>query len=512
MKRLFKYKNSHFNKRNLVSVLLFVLVFSFSFLWQVIIPTGSEAPDEAQHVQMINFLKIQHKIPIFDQENQLEKTQFNQNSPFDFAYYSMSYNSPLNYLSFIPFAGENSASNYYSMRIVSGFFVGLFAVFLFLALSNFDRKRISTALGITLFISTIPEILFVSSYINIEPIALFLSSLSFYFLSKIFLDNSVKNYIFFGFALAFLALCKVNYLIAVFYLFSISAWKLFSDQKSKLNKLFSLLLPIFSVNFYWWARNIKLYKDPLIINHISSTVKNLAPDWFLTPAEKGYNLISIFSLPYFRQMVFDGFFVALGRGNILLNPIFYYFFYSIILCLIISALFSIKKNRSKLFLIIFSLITIFAGFAVFVNKNLTDFSPQGRHLFPLIFPLIMIFLLGLKQKKNWNIALIFSAVIFNFIALFAATFEVIRGYYVHGFAWTTGLSLDKLADNFSYHKFSVSNFSNLFLAVYKNSPKFSAIVSLIFLILFLFVTFLLLKILLSSAKDERKRLKFLAQN
>ena len=56
--------------------MLFGLVFSLSYIWQAIVPVGSEAPDEGQHIQVIYFLKNNQRIPVFDQDRKVTHVLF----------------------------------------------------------------------------------------------------------------------------------------------------------------------------------------------------------------------------------------------------------------------------------------------------------------------------------------------------------------------------------------------------------------------------------------------------
>ena len=508
---------------------LFVLIFSMSYIWQAIVPVGSEAPDEGQHIQMIYFLKNNRRIPVFDREKDIFKTFFFKTGLYGGVYYSMAYNSPLSYLPFVPFAQGKTDSGgktvVLPLRLISGLFIGLFSVFLFLALFNFNRRKFFSALGVSLFISLIPQLIFTSAYVNIEPIALFLSALSLYFLSLIFLQPKPANYLFLGISLGFLALCKANYLIVVCYLGVIALWQLFRAITTVRQKIINFMLiglPIFALNYWWWVRNIKLYHDPLIINHISTPIKSSSPAWFITPSEAGVNFFNIFNFNNFNLYVFSGFYAYLGAVRILLPLFFYWAFYIALVVLALVGLWSIiRKNRRDLPLFLFSVFMIILDFAIFINKNLTDFSPQGRHLFPLLIPLALILILGLK---NWPGKLkeyfLSSMVIINFVASLLGLFKIISGYFVTGLTWVIQTdwankiawvftfstdSANKIVPDFTFHKFTLENYQRLYLVVYNENPRYSIYFSLLCVILFIFSSIMLARLLFANRNEKISR-------
>jgi len=494
---------------------LFVLIFSFSYVWQAIVPVGSEAPDEGQHIQMIYFLKNNRRIPVFDREKDIFKTFFFKTGLYGGVYYSMAYNSPLSYLPFVPFAQGKTDSGgktvVLPLRLISGLFIGLFSVFLFLALFNFNRRKFFSALGVSLFISLIPQLIFTSAYVNIEPIALFLSALSLYFLSLIFLYAKPLDYLFFGISLGFLALCKANYLIVVCYLGVIALWQLLRAAAPVRQKIINIVLiglPIFALNYWWWVRNIKLYHDPIIINHISAMIRNTSPDWFITPAKAGVNFFTIFNFMEASRSIFSGFYAYFGALKILLPLFFYYAFYiALIVIVLVGLRFIIKKNRRDLLLFLFSIFIILLDFSIFINKNLTDFSPQGRHLFPLLIPLSVMIILSLK---NWpekpRKYFLSSLIVVGFVANFFSVLYLVRDYFISGKAWAIQTDwANKIAPDFSYHKLTLANYQKLYFAVYAGNPKYSIYLSLLFIVLFIFSFIMLARLLFANRNEKISR-------
>jgi hypothetical protein len=423
LKRLTQYKTIAF---------IFLLIFSFCSVWALIVPDNNEAPDEASHLNMIDFFKAEHRIPVFNNEEKIIPTQYDPGL-LSGAYYSMAYNSPLNYLPYLLFNHKSlGKSDILPMRLVSAFLIALFAVFLFLSLKNILPRNEKTALAITVFIGLIPQIVYSGSYINIEPLALCFSSLTFYFYTK--LTNRLVSYLPFAISLGLMGLVKANYFIFIGYLLFLLFYDLFANQKGrKLNLKGYLIAAVIFIafNLWWWIRNYQLYGDPLILSYIKREIIDRAPGWFHSMREQGYNIITIFTYPYFYRFTFLGFFANLGGANIFLPVYYYYLFY-----LTITGLFAVSLgSKAKKYIIAFSIITILA-LIYFANKNLDDFSPQGRHLFPLLIPLSVIVNLGLNSlRSKWKRFVEIFLPILSFAASVTGILLTIDRYFIKGTAY-----------------------------------------------------------------------------
>jgi len=457
--------------------LIFLIVFSFGLIWAAIVPANNEAPDEASHVNMIYFLKNHHRAPVFNREEEIHPTIYDQRIGSG-AYYSMAYNSPLSYLPFIPISNgliENvSKNNILPMRIVSALFIGLFALFLFMSLRNFEPKNPILALAVTLLVVFIPQVIFTSGYINIEPFALLISAISFYFLSRVVTKDIkiISDFVWLGFSLGILGLCKANYLFFVLFLFLILLIIIIKSKKKKQLALYSLLSAgiFLLLNLWWWIRNISLYGDPLITGYIKREILDRAPGWLVTPAEQGYNIFTIFERTDFLKLTFLGFFANLGGASILLPKIFYMIFFLLVIVCLFSSLTKIKQNKYSEF-VLSATVTSIAAILYFAYKNLYDFSPQGRHLFPLLIPLALVVYFGInKIKKIWQKIICLFLIIFGVFSSFWGLWLTVDQYYVRGIAYSNFSNSGKIVTDFSWRVFSLKNYEKLFSYIFDGNP------------------------------------------
>jgi len=193
----------------------------------------------------------------------------------------------------------------------------------------------------------------------------------------------------------------------------------------------TIILPVLAIAGWWWVRNFRLYRDPIIINYISKQIIARAPAWFSPPAANGYNLITIIFRPDFARFAFLGFFAGLGSVDIFL-PSFFYLLFLLILIFLICKIFVDRKEkqRSEIFLTLFFLIFLIVDFLIFARKNLIDFSPQGRHLFPMLVPLAWVLFLGARKIRNHLVLLVIAA--FSLFSAIWALAVVYQKYRIEG--------------------------------------------------------------------------------
>ncbi|TSC92562.1 MAG: hypothetical protein Athens101428_828, partial [Candidatus Berkelbacteria bacterium Athens1014_28] len=364
------------------------------------------------------------------------------------------------------------------------------------------------------------------------PVGLLISALTFYFLIKVKNQPSWQIFLFLGISFGFLALCKTNYLILIVAFLPISIFWALNRQtchfersreistKIKFLNFSSLIFPLLTIPSWWWWRNWQLYKDPLIMTYIERLVKEQTPSWFSPPISQGYNLFSLLFEKNFAKFSYQGFFGALGGANIFFPTIYYWLFYLILIVPIVYSVIapclpagrrpkvvaifqrignktntkrllrSARNDRpaeegSNLVLISWLIFVIIADLFIFVAKNLYDFSPQGRHLFPLIIPLAWLFFLAVdKIKLHW---LPISAAVFSILSSIFGLWLVVDSYYVRGVAYTMAGNIGKVAEGFTWGNLSVENYRNLINFIFWDNTKlFSPILVLIYFLIFLF--------------------------
>jgi hypothetical protein len=158
----------------------------------------------------------------------------------------------------------------------------------------------------------------------------------------------------------------------------------------------------------------------------------------------------------------------LGGANIFFPLYLYLIFFGIAIYLLVIAI----KNypKTKIFLWPFS-ITAIAATAYFANKNLTDFSPQGRHLFLLMIPLGLIVYLSLSTLKPlWQRVAGIFMIVFVFVSSLFGLWLTVDKYYVKGTAYINQSNFGKNLADFSWKKISIENYHNLVEYIFNGNP------------------------------------------
>lgn len=466
-------------------------------------PIGGEGPDEPQHLEVIKEIVQDKQLPIFSADDITFIPGL-----LSGAYYPMSYNSPFNYLFFLPVAmskslnfGTKSVLNY---RVISSVLLALFSAVTFLSLIKIKPQNLLAAITTTVFISLIPQVIFSGSYLNIEPVSLLFSALNFYLLINFFEKNDYRSSLLLGVALGFLALCKANYLVWFAVVFVLAFYKNIKNKASirdKIIRIGLIILPILLINLYWWIRNYQLYGDPLIVNYIGAQIRRVAPDWFSPPALSGYNMFSILFEANFIRYTYLGFFAALGGAFIFLPLGLYYLFYALLFFPVITALYLSYRRRERRFNITFLFLTIWVFLLYFAHKNLYDFSPQGRHLFPLLPAFSWLIYLGLSAFKKKIIFLAYT--LFSVVSALYAFWLMTDRFYVKGTGYVIASNFGNYLGDFSWRSLNYHSLKQLVdYILYNNPPQFTIVPVIIYFAIFLLLSLLLIWHIIRSRNDQ----------
>lgn len=464
-------------------------------------PLDGEGPDEPQHLAVIRQIAKEKQLPVFHHSD----ITFSPGL-LSGAYYPMTYNSAFNYLFYLPVSGLNqdkgvSAILYY--RLISSLLLALFSATLFLGLTKIKPTNLRISLTVTLFISLIPQVLFSGGYVNIEPVALLFSALVFYFLQNYLERKTFKSALLLGVFAGLLALCKVNYFIWLATALLIALVAIYKNHhgRERLYSVLALLLPIITINAYWWLRNYQLYGDPLIVNYISDQIRINAPDWFAPPAVRGYNIFSILFEANFIKFTYLGFFASLGGAIIFLPIIVYYIFYLLLFSPVVLALYNSFQLRSNRLQVAFLFLLIWLSLLYFANKNLTDFSPQGRHLFPLLFVFAWLMYLGLCRLKNRF--LISISPLFSLVAAIYSLWFMVDRFYVKGSGYVSSSNFGNYLGDFSWRNLSPIKLEGLLNYIVNNNPKIFSFFPIIIYLLIFFILYFVIYIYIIWSKNDK---------
>lgn len=279
-----------------------------------------------------------------------------------------------------------------------------------------------------------PQVWYIFSYATSDGFDFFLMFICIYqfvvkdsMLNKILSESitikKIYRFILIGMLFALILMSKANYYIILITSFVILMSKLFSTnklrKKSNVKKYFLILsccLIIFSLRYsveiYHYGFNKSSVLNTLINEHakypfkLSTPINEKYPTLLLH--QRGETLSNILFNRHFFRLSFTSFVGTYGylqfTSSSLYNKIIL-FLYIILMVFLSYYIFvdmkseekSHKKNLLLFFLMAFCIILSFC--LSIYNSWFVDFQPQGRYLFPIIFPLTICTLIN---KKIWS--------------------------------------------------------------------------------------------------------------
>ena len=427
-------------KKFIKNNIFFLLISGFWLLWVTywawVLPYNM-APDECLHFKTAQFFQTHQGFPIADKD---EITFIREPDCVGTTYISTPF---LNYI--IASLSINLGNKfgiergYLAARMSSVFFGLIFVFFFYLFLRKMFEKNILLVFAILISTIFIPQVTYIFSYLNHEAYSLasssFLLFISFYFytLPKEKLKK-VQNFVFLGFAVSLQLFSKSNFYLLLLIPAIILPYGFWKDKKIYLKNLVVLVGLILILSGWFFLRNYLLYKDLLgVKTYQFITRSNFGTRTYV---QAGWNLYDVLFKSQWLEETASSFYGRFGYMTVEIDPvmqwIFRFFVFLGIVGLIKKTL-QIKKFRSwpteKIFFIakqqIFFILFIFLipiNIAISLYNTLYfDFQNQGRYLFPVLMPLMILVNFGLfglvKEKdsqKTLTIAIITGSLLLNF--------------------------------------------------------------------------------------------------
>lgn len=396
--------------------------------WSWVLPFNM-APDECLHLETAKFFQTQKRLPVVGSE---EITFINRAGCVGATYISTPF---LNYIVAAIFMNSKGLvdieRDYLAARFSSLFFGAIFVIFLYLFLSKFFAKNRLVAISSLFSIFLIPQVTYIFSYLNHEAYSLatssflFFISYHFYTLPKEKLKK-VQNFVFLGFAVSLQLFSKSNFYLLLLVPLVILLFKLWQIKKLYLKNLFILLGIVFILSGWFFLRNYLLYKDFLGVRTYQSIVRSNFGT--RTYAQAGWNLYDVLFKSKWIEETTSSFYGRFGYMTIEIDPVMQWifrFFVFLGIVGLVKRLNQIKNFKlwtgNKLFYILF-LILIPVNIAISLFNSLYfDFQNQGRYLFPILIPLMILVNKGVlslvdnkENQKTMLIAIIVGSILLNF--------------------------------------------------------------------------------------------------
>ncbi len=384
--------NNKWKKLTKAELLFCILLTAYFILW--IFKPLNFGPDEHMRYQVSQFFFEHNRLPIGGEIRE-------QNWGFSYALLPTMLCNILDYIpmKIVSVFTSNETALLYSARMVS-VLAGGFSVFFFMkAFKLFFKSEAGVIAAV--FIGTIPQLAFLSSYVNNDILAMLGSSVILY--AWVLAKEDKWNYKNSAVLCIGMSICALSYynsyvwiLLSIFYYFVTFFIQYGKDYK----KLWKLTLFIIGLTFvlsgYVFVRHIVLYKDLLGLNTMRKygekyAIEELKPSNRGNPANQGISLIDmlrgeLYGLQWITTSI-RSFVGCFGPMKHYLSIRSYFAYYFVICFGAVSSLPSIYKMFSKKqcekSLIIWAMLFVSIG-AVCLSiyySYFKDFQPQGRYFF-----------------------------------------------------------------------------------------------------------------------------------
>jgi len=417
-----------FIKTNKLFILVLCLWAIWVAYWSWVLPYNM-APDECLHFKTAQFFQINRRLPIAGKE---EITFIKDDSCFGSTYLSTPF---LNYIIAAPFIQGGDwfgiERDYLAGRMSSVFFGVIFVFFLYGFLKKVfkdDRFLIFSALISIIFI---PQVTYIFSYLNQEAYSLAATSLLlfatyyFYLLPKKQLGKT-RNYLFLGSAIALQFFAKTNFYLLLLIPALVLLLKLRESKKLYLKNLTGLIVVILIISGWFFARNYFLYKDFLGVRTYQLITRSYLGT--RTYFQAGWNLYDIlFKSPWLEETA-SSFYGRFGYMTITIDPVMQWIFRFFIFLGVVGL--AKKVSEIKNFVLWFKNNIIYLSFLALIPINIAislwnslyfDFQNQGRYLFPILIPLMVLVnkgVFGLSKNKDSQktlaIGIVIGSILLNF--------------------------------------------------------------------------------------------------
>lgn len=410
-------------------LILILIIWSFWVThWAWILPYNM-APDECLHFKTAEFFQKEKRLPVAGKdaitvvrESNCRGTTYIE-TPF------------LNYIITAVFINfKNLAAierDYLAGRMSSVFFGIIFVICLYLFLKKFFKANSFLLYSTLVSLIFIPQVTYIFAYINQEAYSLassaflLLVSLVFWRLSKEEIKEK-KYWAFLGLAISFHLFSKTNFWLLFLIPLVIFVLKLWQLRKIFFKNLLLLGGIPLILDGWFFGRNWLIYKDFLGVK----TYQNITRQNFVsrTYLQAGWTLYDVLFKSKWLEETLSSFYGRFGYMTIEIDPVMQWIFRGFLFFGLVGLIFNLIQKRrfnfwrgNSLFYLLFAiLVPINIGLSL-ANSLYFDFQNQGRYLFPVLIPILVLTnkgIFSLSEEKNFSkiitIAIITGSIILNF--------------------------------------------------------------------------------------------------
>lgn len=419
-----------------------VFVVSALFMIKSIPPVGVKAgPDEVEHFRSnVEFIATNHRLPIsgIDDKGSLQTCRANLYGAVPCRYSYVVYPAA-NYIVSATVGTVvhdlSGVSLLKGARVASMLWGVLFINVLYLMAHRLTRRRkLSWAVA---SIGLLPQVIFISSYINQDIHSLAISALCAYALVALLQDRSRASVIFAGLCFgALLPLAKYNYFILAPIIAIVIGYVTFVSKSLPYRLFFGLcgatILAFAVISAFWYIRNYLLYHDVFGQSFVLKEMSQYAPLGRVLPFD-AETLAEYTKLGFFSQL-FNSFFLSFGYTAFLMPEANYAILQAILFSGLLYLTYLIYSTRSRsttlLLLFVWLLIACVIGLSLYLtyyNAVVYDFQSQGRYLYPILAPIACALAFSFRLDRRFT-PLIYGLLGVVLYCLFHSIFIILAEY------------------------------------------------------------------------------------
>lgn len=275
-----------------------------------------------------------------------------------------------------------------------------------------------------IFATLLPEVVFITSYVNVDAMALFGSTFTIYcWIAGLESDWKYKHCIMLGIALSVCALSYYNtygFLLCSFILFVVyGLWfsKTAKEQgriKTTFKKGMVVLGVVVLLTAWWFVRNYILYDGDIIGMDTCNQYAELyaaperKPSFINTHQERGLSVWTMLFQDKWLASTMGSFIARFGYSDIYIAQWMYVVIAGIIVLGILGVVINAKKvwadkencAKNLLHWILVGVILVTVGISMYYSYT-SDYQPQGRYCLPMVTALMYFVAYGLRTGGSY---------------------------------------------------------------------------------------------------------------
>jgi 4-amino-4-deoxy-L-arabinose transferase-like glycosyltransferase len=360
-------------------------------LWMFTIPF-QHGPDEGAHFQVVRFIRDYGRLPLFHpSELWLIRTQSGAVETYA-AFPPLAY--ALAALAARPFADDTL----WPARLTSLLScLGAVAATFILARRLLPAAPIvAVTAGLTL--ALLPQFAFTAAYVNNDALPVFETAILYLLLLHAWRRGpSIPLYVGIGATVAALLLTKYTFYAAALVGFGAAAY-VARDLRRHWAPIAALGLAVVAGAGWWFARNVQLYGELIPSRTIAAAKASAGGNTLFVPTDHGITLLTVSTQTDFWAVTLRSFVATFGFLSIYLDAPYYLASVIVAALGLIGLVVHVRRvgmsNDARALSVFFLALLGSSVLASMAISTYGEYSPQGRYLFGILVPTIIVLACG----------------------------------------------------------------------------------------------------------------------